>query len=62
MGKRGTARGKKPARVRDGVGKKAQVLYCEKCCQTGAHVVVADVRRCYGRGVVMGRDFRWVTA
>lgn len=41
---------------------KGQVLYCEKCCQSGAHTTVADVRRCYGRGVALGRDFRWVRA
>lgn len=37
-----------------------KALYCEKCCQTGVHHTVAQVRECYGRGVVMGRDFRWV--
>lgn len=59
MAKRGTARGKRPKKARDGVGQQTKVLYCEKCCHTN-HTTVADVRRCYGRGVVMGRDFRWV--
>lgn len=60
MAKKGTARGKRPARVRDGVG--SRVIYCENCGSTGQHIRVSEVRMCYGRGVADGRDFQWVSA
>lgn len=37
-----------------------KVLYCERCCQTGMHRTVREVRTCHGRPVVLGVDFRWV--
>lgn len=59
MGKKGTARGKKPARVRGGAT--ARVIYCGGCGTTGEHLTVAAVRHCYGRPVSEGPDFGYVT-
>jgi len=37
-----------------------KVILCENCGRVGEHRSTSEVRRCYGRGVTLGRDFRWV--
>lgn len=58
MGKKGTARGKKPPRTRDGVT--AKVIYCGNCGTSGEHLTVKAVRMCYGRQVSEGPDYGFV--
>lgn len=58
MAKKGTARGKRPARVRDGAG--GRVIYCGNCGKTGDHLSVRAVRLCYGRPVSEGPDYGYV--
>lgn len=59
MGKRGTARGKRPQRTqRDGLS--SRVIYCGNCGKTGDHLSVRAVRLCYGRPVSEGPDYGYV--
>ena len=59
MGKKGTARGKRPARTeRDGLS--SRVIYCGNCGKTGDHLSVRAVRLCYGRPVSEGPDYGYV--
>lgn len=58
VGKKGTARGKRPARKGAASGR---VIYCGGCGTTGEHLTVAAVRHCYGRAVSEGPDFGYVT-
>lgn len=59
VGKKGTARGKKPARARDGVT--GRVIYCGNCGTSGEHLSVRAVRQCYGRAVSEGPDYGYVS-
>jgi hypothetical protein len=59
MGKKGTARGKRPARPRDGAA--GRVIYCGGCGTTGEHLTVRAVRVCYGRAVIEGPDYGYVS-
>lgn len=59
MGKKGTARGKRPQRTqRDGLS--SRVIYCGNCGKTGDHLSVRAVRLCYGRPVSEGPDYGYV--
>lgn len=59
VGKKGTARGKRPARTeRDGLS--SRVIYCGNCGKTGDHLSVRAVRLCYGRPVSEGPDYGYV--
>lgn len=59
VGKKGTARGKKPTRARDGAT--SRVIYCGGCGTTGEHLTVRAVRLCYGRAVTEGPDYGYVS-
>lgn len=59
VGKKGMARGKKPARARDGVT--GRVIYCGNCGTSGEHLSVRAVRQCYGRAVSEGPDYGYVS-
>jgi hypothetical protein len=59
VGKKGTARGKKPQRSRDGV--QGRVIYCGNCGTSGEHLGVGAVRKCYGRSVSEGPDYGFVS-
>lgn len=37
-----------------------KVLLCENCGRAGEHRNTREVRQCFGRQVMLGRDFRWV--
>lgn len=59
VGKKGTARGKRPKRAHGGAS--ARVIYCGSCGQTGEHLSVRAVRQCYGRPVSEGPDYGYVS-